>query len=192
MRFTAVSPFGSLTVELPVPGVHNVRNALAGLAVTKELGGDLREAAEALASYRPLAMRQQIHRTQGGLTVIDDSYNASPDAIYSSLEVLGGFPGRRVAVLADMLELGAIEKKAHEEVGLCAARGGVSLLVTVGERAKWIAEGAQSYRNPPECRSFATNEEAIAFLHNALKSGDVVLVKGSRGMRTDEIVKGLL
>ncbi|MBS6862051.1 MAG: UDP-N-acetylmuramoyl-tripeptide--D-alanyl-D-alanine ligase [Clostridiales bacterium] len=192
MRFTAVSPFGSLTVELPVPGVHNVRNALAGLAVTKELGGDLREAAEALASYRPLAMRQQIHRTQGGLTVIDDSYNASPDAIYSSLEVLGGFSGRRVAVLADMLELGAIEKKAHEEVGLCAARGGVSLLVTVGERAKWIAEGAQSYRNPPECRSFATNEEAIAFLHNALKSGDVVLVKGSRGMRTDEIVKGLL
>ena len=137
-------------------------------------------------------MRQQIHRTAAGLTVIDDSYNASPDAIYSSLEVLAGFPGRRVAVLADMLELGAIEKKAHEEVGLCAARGGVSLLVTVGERAKWIAAGAKSFRTPPECRSFSTNEEAIAFLHNALTEGDVVLVKGSRGMHTDEIVKGLL
>ena len=129
-------------MELPVPGAHNVRNALAALAVTKELGGDLQEAADALAGYAPLAMRQQIHRTAHGLTVIDDSYNASPDAIYSSLEVLGGIPGRHVAVLADMLELGAIEKKAHEEVGLCAARGGVSLLVTVGERARWIRGGS--------------------------------------------------
>ena len=191
-KFTAHSPWGSVTVELPVPGAHNVRNALAALAVTKELGGDLQEAADALAGYAPLAMRQQIHRTAHGLTVIDDSYNASPDAIYSSLEVLGGIPGRHVAVLADMLELGAIEKKAHEEVGLCAARGGVSLLVTVGERARWIAAGARSYAAPPACHSFRTNEEALAFLRAHLQPGDVVLVKGSRGMHTDEIVKGLL
>lgn len=192
MRFTAVTPFGALPVSLPVPGEHNVRNALAGLAVTRELGGDLAAATAALSAYRPPAMRQQIHRTPRGLTVIDDSYNASPDAVFSSLEVLAGFPGRRVAVLADMLELGSVERQAHEEVGRCAARAGVSLLVTVGERARWIASGAQGTEMPPECRSFSSNGEAIGFLSGVLSPGDTVLVKGSRGMRTDEIVKALL
>ena len=124
--------------------------------------------------------------------MIDDSYNASPDAAFSSLEVLAGFPGRRVAVLADMLELGSVEREAHEEVGRRAARAGVSLLVTVGERARWIAEGASGEQPAISCRSFSSNAEASAFLRGALRPGDAVLVKGSRGMHTDEIVSSLL
>ena len=91
VRFTAETPFGSVEVHLPVPGDHNVRNALAALAVTCTLGGSLQQAADALAAYQPPAMRQQIRRAPAGFTVIDDSYNASPDAAFSSLEVLAGF-----------------------------------------------------------------------------------------------------
>ena len=192
VRFTAETPFGSVEVHLPVPGDHNVRNALAALAVTCTLGGSLQRAADALAAYQPPAMRQQIRRAPAGFTVIDDSYNASPDAAFSSLEVLAGFPGRRVAVLADMLELGSVEREAHEEVGRRAARAGVSLLVTVGERARWIAEGASREQPSLSCRSFSSNAEASAFLRGALLPGDAVLVKGSRGMHTDEIVSSLL
>ena len=192
VRFTAETPFGSVEVHLPVPGDHNVRNALAALAVTCTLGGSLQQAADALAAYQPPAMRQQIRRAPAGFTVIDDSYNASPDAAFSSLEVLAGFPGRRVAVLADMLELGSVEREAHEEVGRRAARAGVSLLVTVGERARWIAEGASGEQPSLSCRSFSSNAEASAFLRGALLPGDAVLVKGSRGMHTDEIVSSLL
>ena len=192
VRFTAETPFGSVEVHLPVPGDHNVRNALAALAVTCTLGGSLQQAADALAAYQPPAMRQQIRRAPAGFTVIDDSYNASPDAAFSSLEVLAGFPGRRVAVLADMLELGSVEREAHEEVGRRAARAGVSLLVTVGERARWIAEGASGEQPSISCRSFSSNAEASAFLRGALLPGDAVLVKGSRGMHTDEIVSSFL
>lgn len=192
VRFTAETPCGSVEVRLPVPGDHNVRNALAALAVTCTLGGSLQRAADALAAYQPPAMRQQVRRAPAGFTVIDDSYNASPDAAFSSLEVLAGFPGRRVAVLADMLELGSVEREAHEEVGRRAARAGVSLLVTVGERARWIAEGASGEQPAISCRSFSSNAEASAFLRGALRPGDAVLVKGSRGMHTDEIVSSLL
>ena len=192
VRFTAETPCGSVEVRLPVPGDHNVRNALAALAVTCTLGGSLQRAADALAAYQPPAMRQQVRRAPAGFTVIDDSYNASPDAAFSSLEVLAGFPGRRVAVLADMLELGSVEREAHEEVGRRAARAGVSLLVTVGERARWIAEGACGEQPSLSCRSFSSNAEASAFLRGALRPGDAVLVKGSRGMHTDEIVSSLL
>ena len=83
----------------------------------------------------------------------------------------GRFPGRRVAVLADMLELGSVEREAHEEVGRRAARAGVSLLVTVGERARWIAEGASREQPSLSCRSFSSNAEASAFLRGALLRG---------------------
>ena len=192
VAFTALCPGESLPVVLPAPGEHNVRNALAALAVTRELGGSLPEAAAALARYRPLAMRQQIHRTSRGVTIIDDSYNASPDALYSSLQVLAGFPGRHVAVLADMMELGAMEEEAHREVGRRAARAGVDLLVTVGERARWMGEGAREVAPGLPRYGFQTNGEAAAFLDGELRPGDVVLVKGSRSMHTDEIVKALL
>ncbi len=127
------------------------------------------------------------------MTVIDDSYNSSPDAAKSSISVLCGFhTGRRVAVLADMLELGDFSKQGHYGVGEFAAKSGVEILVTVGDEAKEIAEGALSVNPGMEYHVCSTNAQAAETLGRILRAGDTVLVKGSRGMKTDEIVKLLL
>lgn len=179
-------------VRLPALGMHNVTNALAALAVAYTLGVPLPKAIAQLTGYHPLAMRQQIHHVNE-ITVIDDSYNASPDAIKSSVQVLCGFhTGKRIAVLADMLELGDFSKNAHFAVGKHAAEAGVDFLITVGERAQEIARGAQSVHPDIPCFCYGDNQEAIAKLKAILTAGDAVLVKGSRAMRTDQIVKALL
>ena len=179
-------------VRIPAIGRHHVLNALAGLAVAQRLGVPLPHAAQALAQYRAPAMRQQIRRANG-ITVIDDSYNSSPDSAKSSLGVLSSLGGgRRVAVLADMLELGAYSGRGHREVGAFAARSGIDLLVTVGERAGQIAEGALEVCPALDCHVCKDNAQACGILKTVLQTGDVVLVKGSRGMRTEEIVAMLL
>lgn len=179
-------------IHLPVPGMHCVLDALAGLAVSAELGISLSKAATALSRYRPLAMRMQIRQARG-MTVIDDSYNSSPDAAKSSLSVLCGFhTGRRVAVLADMLELGDFSKQGHYGVGEYAAKAGVDILITVGTEAREIAEGALSVNPNLEYYVCSDNVQAVKTLSEVLRAGDTVLVKGSRGMKTDEIVKSLL
>lgn len=181
------------TIHLPVPGMHCVLDALAGLAAADQMGVPLEKAAKALAGYRPLAMRMQIHRSAKGYTVVDDSYNSSPDAAKSSLSVLAGFhSGKRVAVLADMLELGDFSRQGHFSVGEYAANAGIEILVTVGDEAREIAEGALSVNPKMEYHVCATNAEALDVLSSVLNPGDTVLVKGSRGMKTDEIVKKLL
>ncbi len=179
-------------IHLPVPGMHCVLDALAGLAVSAELGVSLPKAASALSRYRPLAMRMQIRQARG-VTVIDDSYNSSPDAAKSSLSVLCGFhTGRHVAVLADMLELGDFSKQGHYGVGEYAAKAGVDLLITVGTEAREIAEGALSVNPNLEYHVCSDNAQAVKMLGGVLRTGDTVLVKGSRGMKTDEIVKSIL
>lgn len=191
-RFTLRAPDLELPVELPVLGMHNVLNALAALAVARELGVPIDSAAEKLAEYRPLAMRQQIH-TSNEITVIDDSYNASPDSMRSSMELLCSFhSGKRIAVLADMLELGDYSRKAHFNVGVYAARCGVDRLVAIGPESREIVKGALSVKPEMDCTVFENNEAAIAGLKATVTGGDAVLVKGSRGMHTDEIVKALL
>jgi UDP-N-acetylmuramoyl-tripeptide--D-alanyl-D-alanine ligase len=181
----------SVPVILPVLGRYQVINALSALAAADILHIPLAQAAAALTNYEPLAMHQQIHKTDC-LTVIDDSYNASPDAVRGALDVLCSFPHRRIAVLADMLELGAVSRQAHLNCGKYAAGVGVDVLVTVGQEAKAIAEGAQEQNSKLACYSFSKNAEVSDFLKKALVCGDTVLVKGSRGMHTEEIVSDLL
>lgn len=183
----------TLQLCLPCLGDHNVRNALAAVAVADALGVDRNAAAKALETYRPPAMRQQIRRAEG-LTVLDDSYNASPDSVRSSLNVLASLPceGKRGAVLADMLELGDLSEQAHYDTGREAAKSGIQFLVTVGHRAEAIARGALAENPLLDCRVCQSNEEAVRELKALLGRGDAVLVKGSRGMKTDEIVTALL
>ena len=125
--------------------------------------------------------------------MIDDSYNSSPDALKSSLDVLVSLAGqgRPIAVLADMLELGEISAQAHEACGRYAARIGVQALITVGNQAAHLARGAQEENNALEVHQCANNQEAFAQLQRIAQSGDIVLVKGSRGMKTDEIVSAI-
>ena len=182
-----------LPMRLRVYGDHNVMNALAAVAVAKKYGVSPVRASEGLAMYEPIAMRGQIKEVNK-VTWIDDTYNASPDSMRSGIQVLLSLDGnRRIAVLADVLELGEQAEKLHREVGAYAAayeKDGkkVDMLLTVGENATYIAKEADKCGLHSVC-TFVSNNEVIAFLKDELKAGDVVLVKGSRGMKTDEIVK---
>ena len=187
------TPIQGRTVYLPTLGKHNVLNSLAAIAVADYLGLNLDAVIDKIAEYVPPAMRQEIHEVNG-ITVIDDTYNASPDSIRSGLDVLSGLEcrGRRVAVLADMLELGELSDQAHYDVGVAVAEAGVSVLVTVGKRAENIGKGAKAVNPAVRVCSQKDNEQAIKYLQHKLRPGDCVIVKGSRGMKTDEIVRGLL
>lgn len=188
VAFTCLAPCGSVRVELPVPGEHNVRNALAAIAVADHLGQSLDETAQALRAYIPPAMRQQF-KEAGGVTILDDSYNASPDSMRSALDVLAGLElaGRRWAVLAGMNELGSYARQGHLETGAYAREKGIDCLIAVGELGGIIAEGFG-----PEAIRAKDNREAAALLLERLRPGDCVLVKGSRGMKTEEIVAKIM
>lgn len=192
-KFTAVSEEFRVPVTLPVPGEHNVINALAALAVAQYLGVSPQKAAERLQTYSAPAMRQQIHHV-GGITIIDDSYNASPDSMRSSVNILMDLKssGRAVGVFADMLELGDYSRQAHFDAGVYAASRGIDALFVIGEEAQEIRWGALSAECHLPVFSYLSNDQALAKLVEYLQPGDVVIVKGSRGMKTDEIVRGLL
>ena len=190
--FLCKAPRWEKTVRVPGPGEHNIRNALAAIAVAETLGVDTDAAIAALGTYTPPAMRQQVHNA-GGITVLDDTYNASPDSVNGALDILASLPvtGRRVAVLADMFELGDHTVEAHESVGAHAARRGIPVLAAVGAQAGHILAG-YTRCGGMNCAAFADNAAVCAYLSGLLQPGDAVLVKGSRGMHTDEIVRYLL
>ena len=198
--FTAVinaeGTIQKVPVQLKVYGNHNVMNALAAIAVAMHYGISPEKAAEGLAEYEPIAMRGQI-KTVNGITWIDDTYNASPDSMKSGAQVMLSLEGKRhIAVFADVLELGEASEQLHREVGAFLAtlteQGRTTdILVTVGTQAAFIADEAKK-QGIKQAVSFASNAEATEFLKQTLTAGDVVLVKGSRGMHTEEIVKAFI
>jgi UDP-N-acetylmuramoyl-tripeptide--D-alanyl-D-alanine ligase len=126
------------------------------------------------------------------VTLIDDTYNAAPASSLAALEILASVSGRKLAVLGDMLELGAAEEQAHHEVGRRAAEV-VTALVTVGRRGAWIAEAAREAGLPSgQIITCASREEAVVALRPLLRPGDYVLIKASRGMELEHIVAALL
>lgn len=180
---------------IPLAGRHNVRNALAALAVGRALGVDLRTLLEGLASAEVSGMRMAVHRLPDGVLLLDDAYNASdPGAMRAALEVLGELaPGRRVAVLGDMLELGPASEEVHQKVGGYVAELRPDLLVAVGERAAGFVEGARAGGYPEgQIRRAADRGTALPLVRELLRPGDTVLVKASRGMAMEELVQGLL
>lgn len=184
--------FAEVPVTLPLPGRHHVLDALAAAAAGLALGVPPEEAAGGLESLSLPDKRSRL-LLSGGLTLIDDTYNASPasmKAALATLEEVAG--GRRVAVLGDMLELGERAEAGHREVGRAAAAAGVDLLVTVGDLSRHVREGALEAGLPAErARHYAGRAAAAAWLCKALRPGDTVLVKGSRGMRMEEVVEAL-
>ncbi|WP_099205074.1 UDP-N-acetylmuramoyl-tripeptide--D-alanyl-D-alanine ligase [Scatolibacter rhodanostii] len=175
-------------VFVPAAGVHNVRNALAALAVAFELGVPLEDAVRAIGSYKPPKMRQEI-LDLNGIKVIDDTYNASPDSVKAGIDILLGIQtdGRRIAVLGDMFELGDYAAISHFEVGKYAQEKGIDMLAAVGEMGVETGKGFGS----EQFFHFTDNQAVFSFLKKELKEGDVVLIKGSRGMKMDEIVEEL-
>ncbi len=180
-------------VHIPVPGIHNVYNALAAMAAGVELGIPVESIIQGIAKFSSGNMRLNII-THNGIKIINDAYNASPNSMEAAINVLKDVAagGRSAAVLGDMLELGDWAPEAHRGVGIFAAAKAVSCLVAVGQNARYIAQGARESGMPEaQIHSFDSNEEAIRYLRTWLQSGDVVLVKGSRGMKMEQIVEEL-
>jgi UDP-N-acetylmuramoyl-tripeptide--D-alanyl-D-alanine ligase len=177
-------------LRLPLIGRHSVYLALAAAACGLVLGMDWDAIAAGLAdpTAQPrLRVLPGIRQT----TLIDDSYNAAPISVRAALDLLADIPGRRVAVLGDMLELGAAEEAGHREVGLYAVQV-VQMLVTVGERARRIAEAAEAAgMSAAAICAVANQTQAVDALNELLEPGDIVLVKGSRGMELERLVAAL-
>ncbi|MDO8484362.1 MAG: UDP-N-acetylmuramoyl-tripeptide--D-alanyl-D-alanine ligase [Candidatus Limnocylindrales bacterium] len=190
MRFVLRAAGARQTVAIPTLGRLSVHNALAAAAVGRAAGLSLEEIAAGLAAGWSAPHRAQVVRA-GGITLVDDSYNASPRSVVAALDLLAGLPGRRGAILGEMLELGEASEDGHRTVGEAAART-VDWLVVVGRAAAPIAEGALDAGMDPGRIATAPDVEAVlATLPSRLHAGDVVLVKASRGIGLDRLVDGL-
>ncbi|WP_245611693.1 UDP-N-acetylmuramoyl-tripeptide--D-alanyl-D-alanine ligase [Nevskia soli] len=188
--FTLITPQGRARVELPLPGRHNVLNALSAAAAGLALGLDVAAIAAGLAEVRPVAGRLNWLGTPQGARLLDDSYNANPTSLRAALDLLAGLPGNRWLVLGDMRELGGDEAAIHEEAGRTARALGIDRLYTVGALAQHAAAGfgAQAYH-------FPTAEALIEALRDELAAADAakvsLLVKGSRSSRMERVVAAL-
>ena len=189
------TPHGAFDLETPLVGRGNLANVLAAVAVAVHFDVPLADVAARARGLTPAAHRGEVLRLAGGVTVIDDSYNANPTATTRALDVLAGSPaaGRRVAVLGEMLELGAQSIALHEAVGRAAAGAGIDVLVAIGgEPAAALSRAARQAgladANVHYCQ---TSEEAADVFVPLVAAGDLVLVKGSRGVRTDRVVERL-
>ena len=175
------------SVTIPTVGIHNVYNALAAMAVGYVTGVDPAAAASALANYVPAGMRQNLVQV-GGVQVIEDCYNASPDSMRAALQTLGKLPvHRRYAVLGAMLELGDYAKEAHTQVGKMAAENGIDGVLAYGADAAYIVEAAKQ-AGLENARLFDTKEALAQSLAQQVQPGDGVLFKGSRGMHLEDVM----
>jgi len=181
-----------LPVEIVALGRHSVQNALAAAATGLVAGLADERIAAGLATPWGLASAHRGALVDApGLTILDDTYNASPPAVVAALEVLATLPGRPVAVLGEMLELGAAHDEGHLTVGAAAARVAAELVV-VGGGAAGIAAGAVAAGlDPLRVHLVADRDEAIALLRGLLRPGDAVLVKASRGAALEAVVDAL-
>jgi UDP-N-acetylmuramoyl-tripeptide--D-alanyl-D-alanine ligase len=192
-RFALRCDGGSVAVSLALPGRHNVFNALAAASMGIAFGLRDEEIRRGLESVRPASMRGVLHRLPQGVEILDDSYNSNPAAMERALESLRNAapPGRRVLVSGDMLELGAHAGKAHARLGRQAAEAGIDLFVAVGPLSLRAADAARA-AGAPDVRHFPDSEVAAGFVASAVRPGDLVLVKGSRGMKMERVVQALL
>ncbi|MDQ6794599.1 MAG: UDP-N-acetylmuramoyl-tripeptide--D-alanyl-D-alanine ligase [Chloroflexota bacterium] len=190
MRFDLRARGQRVSVAIPTLGRLAVHNALAAAAVGLAAGLTLDEIGRGLAGGWAAPHRAELVRL-GGLTIVDDSYNASPGSVAAALELLGGLPGRRVAVLGEMLELGEGHEAGHRGVGE-AASAVAELLVVVGDGAAGIADGARlAGLAADRIVRVPDRDAALDQLRDRLRDGDVVLVKASRGVGLDVLVDRL-
>jgi UDP-N-acetylmuramoyl-tripeptide--D-alanyl-D-alanine ligase len=173
----------------PVPGPRLVSNALAAIAVAVAGGATIEQAADALTHAR-ITPKLQAKSAASGATILDDSYNANPASMAAALDLLQEMPGRRFALLGDMLELGSEEVPGHRSVGEHAARV-VDTLFTVGPRGAQIATAARA-AGAPSVYHFETKEAALDALRSTLGRGDVILIKASLGLGLSTVVADLI
>jgi UDP-N-acetylmuramoyl-tripeptide--D-alanyl-D-alanine ligase len=175
------TPTGEAQATLAIPGLHNVRNALAAAASAHAVGVPAKAIGEGLAAFRPYVGRLQVKQVSGGMTVIDDSYNANPDSVRAAIDVLAACPGPTVLVLGDMGEVGDHGADFHREIGFYACSKGISSLLALGDAMRHAVEAFGA-----GARHFADVDELAGNV-----SGRTVLVKGSRFMKMERVVAAL-
>ena len=191
LTFTVTCADTSFPVTLALEGRHYVSDALAAVAVGLQLGVAPEKISEGLANFRNMAGRQQIFEADG-YTIIEDCYNAGPESMAAALNVLGNRPGRHVAVLGDMLELGVCTQAEHYKVGRIAAEN-ADVLFAYGPNSVRMLNGARTGgMSENKARAFTDRTRLVAALKQAAKPGDVILFKGSRGMRMELILQQFL
>ena len=194
-KFVAKIDQKEVNVELSVYGKHQIGNALAALSVANCYGVDLVAAAEKLKEFHGFSHRQQIFR-KNALTIIDDTYNASPVSMNGAVDILEDIVpavgGRKIAVLADMKELGEDAEKMHYECGEYLGKKNIHILVHVGELSKEIERGFLHIQPKGEVYGFLDREKMDQFLRNFIRSKDVLLFKGSNSMHLSKSIEELL
>jgi len=189
------TPAGTVRLRVPLPGRGQLWNALAAAAVAVVFDVPLEAVASRIAAARPVGRRGALVTLPGGARLVDDSYNASPTAVEMMLDALAATPatGRRIAVLGEMLELGDASRALHARCGEAAVRAGVAELVVIGGAdADGIVEGATSAGlGAGHVHRFGDSAAAADGIAAFVAPGDLVLVKGSRGTRTDRVADRL-
>jgi UDP-N-acetylmuramoyl-tripeptide--D-alanyl-D-alanine ligase len=180
-ELTIRTPGGTAEATLTIPGMHNVRNALAAAAAAHAVGIDVGTIARGLTAFRPYTGRLQVKEARNGATVIDDTYNANPDSVRAAIDVLASCPGPTVLVLGDMGEVGHQGKEFHCEVGAYARSKGIARLLALGEATR---DAVRAFGDGG--RHFEKLDELIANV-----SGKSILVKGSRFMKMERVVAAL-
>lgn len=193
--FTLLASGASREILLPVLGFHNVSNALAATAAALAAGFGFDAVCRGLMAFRPVEGRMEVWRLKNGACLIDDTYNANPASVAAALRTLQGLKGecRSTVILGDMLELGDEAERYHEEMGRTVADTGVGKVYLRGDFARATAKGAlkRGMKGDQVLVDLST-EETVAHLKACLKAGDWVLVKGSRKMKMEEIVRAIL
>ena len=191
-EFDFVAPQGLAHLRLPLAGRHQVSNALAALAAASVWGVGAAEALEVFPNLEATGMRGRVLRYEAGFTVINDCYNSNPVALAAMVELLANTPapGRRILAAGEMLELGPTSSDLHREAGRAAASHKLDWIIGVQGGAEQLVRGATEAGHPAaQTRFFESSTEAGAFVANLLQKGDVLLVKGSRGVRMERIVE---
>jgi UDP-N-acetylmuramoyl-tripeptide--D-alanyl-D-alanine ligase len=180
------TPGGEASATLAIPGLHNVRNALAAAACAHAAGIGLKSIGDGLTRFHPYTGRLQVKKAANGATVIDDSYNANPDSVRAAIDVLAACPAPTVLVLGDMGEVGTQGPEFHREVGAYARSVNVSSLFALGDSTKFSVEafGAAGYH----AKSI---EDLLHVVRESAEPKTTLLVKGSRFMRMERIVSAL-
>ena len=181
-------------VKVPVGGIHFVYNALCAATVGKILGLNIKQIKQGIETFELTKKRMDITELENGVTIINDSYNASFESMQASLKYLHGLKNnRKIAVLGDMFELGEYSKELHEKVGMEVVKNDIDILICSGKNAKYIAEAAkENGMNEKQIYYFEEKEQIQEFIKQNWKNGDAILFKASNGMKFFEIVENIL
>ena len=190
LKFAIRAGEKEFSVKLPLSGLHYVSDALAAIAVGLEMGVEPADIQARLATFQNMEGRQSIYEAKG-FTIINDSYNAGPESMAAALNVLGSRQGRRIAVLGDMLELGVNTEAEHYKIGRIAAEK-ADFLFAYGPTSERMLNGAVTGGMAGKARAFTDRDRLIQILKLTAQPGDVLLFKGSRGMRMELILEGFL